>query len=178
MATHAVLVVDADGVIRQWDAGAEQLLGHPAADAVGQTLDLIVPAQLQAAHWAGFRRAMAAPKVKDLAADIPVRCADGEIRTFAGRLLALSDGLGVALGAMAIFTDAGSTGVRPFGQRNGRAQYVFDTSGAAPSLATSCVTTTLPCATSFTCKPQVPAEQRPGLFRRRRGPARTLHSSG
>ncbi len=58
---------------------------------------------------------MAAPALKDLAADLPVWCADGEIRHFAGRLLVLIDGLGRSAGAVAIFTDAGSTNVRPFG---------------------------------------------------------------
>jgi hypothetical protein len=44
-----------------------------------------------------------------------VVCADGQVRPFAGRLLVLSDALGVAVGAMAIYTDDGLTGVRPFG---------------------------------------------------------------
>jgi hypothetical protein len=65
-------------------------------------------------HWAGFRRAMEAPQVKDLAADIPVLCADGQVREFAGRLLVLSDGLGAALGAMGIFAANGTTGIKPF----------------------------------------------------------------
>ena len=39
----------------------------------------------------------------------------GELRVFAGRLLSLSDGLGVAIGALAIYSRTGSTGLRPFG---------------------------------------------------------------
>jgi hypothetical protein len=58
---------------------------------------------------------MAAPKVRDMLADLPVRCADGEVRAFAGRLLVLSDGLGVALGAVAVYSPSGTTGMRPFG---------------------------------------------------------------
>ena len=34
------------------------------------------------------------PKTKDLAADLPVMCADGEVRRYTARLLVLSDGLG------------------------------------------------------------------------------------
>lgn len=115
MPTHAIVVVDTQGVIRHWNAGAETLFGYPSSDAIGQDLNLLVPPSLQEAHWAGFHRAMKTPKVKDLAADLPVQCADGHVATFAGRLLVLSDGLGTALGAMAIFTDTGTTGVRPFG---------------------------------------------------------------
>jgi PAS domain S-box-containing protein len=110
---HAIVV--ADGTITQWSPGAQTLFGYSAAAAVGQSLDLIVPAALRARHWAGFRRAMQAPAVKDLAADIPVLCADGQVRDFAGRLLVLCDGLGVALGAMGIFAADGTTGFRPFG---------------------------------------------------------------
>jgi len=57
---------------------------------------------------------MRQPEIKDMAADLPVLCADGTVREFAGRLLTLSDGLGVAIGAMAIYTDSGTTGSHPF----------------------------------------------------------------
>lgn len=115
MSDRAVIETDTDGVIRRWNAGAEVLIGYPAGDVLGHPIDVIVPEQLRAAHWAGFHRAMREPVVKDLAADLPVLCADGQVRRFAGRLLVLSDGLGTALGALAIFTGDGSTGNLPFG---------------------------------------------------------------
>ena len=115
MEGHAIIVADTAGRIGQWNDGAEVLFGYSASEAIGRSLDLIVPAELQEAHWRGFRRAMADPHVKDLAADLPVRCADGVVRHYAGRLLTLSDGLGAALGAMAIYSSTGTTGVRPFG---------------------------------------------------------------
>lgn len=114
MVKHAVIETDIKGVIRRWDAGAEAMFGYPAEVALGRPVDLIIPEQYREAHWAGFHRAMAAPKVKDLAADLPVRCADGQLRTFAGRLLVLSDGLATAIGAIAVFVDEGSTGNHPF----------------------------------------------------------------
>jgi PAS domain S-box-containing protein len=115
MTDHAIVVADADGTITWWSPGAEVLFGDSAAAALGKSLDLIVPDALRARHWAGFHRAMDAPQVKDLAADMPVLCADGQVKEFAGRLLVLSDGLGVALGAMGIFAADGATGIRPFG---------------------------------------------------------------
>ncbi len=114
MDTHAVVIVDTDGVITCWNEGAAQLFGHAQSAAVGQPVDLIVPERLRNAHWAGFHRAMAAPEIKDMAADLPVLCSDGTVREFAGRLLALSDGFGTAIGAIAIYRAEGSTGVRPF----------------------------------------------------------------
>ena len=115
MTDHAVVVTDADGTITWWSHGAEELFGHTTAAAVGQSLNIIVPDALRARHWAGFQQAMEAPQVKDLAADIPVLCADGQVKEFAGRLLVLSDGLGAALGAMGIFAADGTTGIKPFG---------------------------------------------------------------
>lgn len=114
MSVHAVIIADTEGVITSWNEGATTLFGHSASTVIGQRVDLIIPEPLREAHWAGFHRAMAAPEVKDMAADLPVLCADGAIREFAGRLLALSDGLGRAIGAIAIYTAEGSTGIRPF----------------------------------------------------------------
>ena len=54
----AIVAADPDGRITHGDHDAEVLFGHRAADAVGQPVDLIVPAEHRAAHWAGFRRAM------------------------------------------------------------------------------------------------------------------------
>ncbi|MDT3670110.1 MAG: PAS domain S-box protein [Aromatoleum sp.] len=54
----ALIYADREGVIREWNAGAEALFGYPKAEAVGRSLDLIIPERLRAAHWAGFDRAM------------------------------------------------------------------------------------------------------------------------
>ena len=115
MTRTAVIMTDTNGCISHWTTEAEVLFGYAALDAVGQTLDLIVPIEHQEAHWIGFRRAMAQPKIKDLTSDLPLCCADGTIRHFAGRLLVLMDPLGTAIGAVAVFTDKGEVGFRPFG---------------------------------------------------------------
>jgi PAS domain S-box-containing protein len=57
-APDAVIFADGAGVIRLWSPGAEALFGYSAAEAVGHTLDLIVPEPLRAAHWAGFHCAV------------------------------------------------------------------------------------------------------------------------
>ena len=113
--THAIIITNRAGTIVAWDGGAEELLGYRAPQAIGQRVDLVIPEHLREAHWTGFYRAMRSPTMHDRAADLPLLCGDGEIRVFAGRLLVLIDALGEALGAMAIFTDAGTTGRRPFG---------------------------------------------------------------
>ncbi len=60
----AVLVADREGIIRFWNRGAEQMLGHSAAEAVGQSLDLIIPENLRGRHWEGYRQVMATGETK------------------------------------------------------------------------------------------------------------------
>jgi PAS domain S-box-containing protein len=55
----AVIYADREGIIRAWNAAAEALFGHPARDALGRSLDLIIPERLRPPHWAGFDRAVA-----------------------------------------------------------------------------------------------------------------------
>ena len=51
----AVIAADRSGVIRLWNPGAERIFGHTAAEAVGDSLDLIVPERLRERHWQGWR---------------------------------------------------------------------------------------------------------------------------
>jgi PAS domain S-box-containing protein len=63
-APDAILVADHEGVIRVWNKGAEQIFGHSAAEAVGQSLDLIIPENIRGRHWDGYRRVMATGETK------------------------------------------------------------------------------------------------------------------
>ena len=54
----ALIVADADGLIRFWNGGAERIFGFASAEAIGRSLDLITPENLRARHWSGFRRTM------------------------------------------------------------------------------------------------------------------------
>jgi PAS domain S-box-containing protein len=56
--SDAIVASDRDGIIRHWNKGAERIFGHSAAEAVGQSLDLIIPEQLRARHWAGYHHVM------------------------------------------------------------------------------------------------------------------------
>lgn len=63
-APDAILLSDKEGVIRFWNRGAEALFGHTATEAVGQSLDLIIPENLRARHWEGYGRVMASGETK------------------------------------------------------------------------------------------------------------------
>jgi len=58
-AGDAVIVADAAGAIRYWSPGAEAMFGHTSADALGQSLDIIIPEGLRERHWEGFNHTMA-----------------------------------------------------------------------------------------------------------------------
>ena len=55
----AVIICDCDGVIRSWNAAAERLFGFTPAEALGSSLDLIIPERLRGRHWLGYERTMA-----------------------------------------------------------------------------------------------------------------------
>jgi PAS domain S-box-containing protein len=59
-APDALIFADRDGVIRMWNARAQALFGYAAEEAIGRSLDLIIPEHLRAAHWEGYHRAIAA----------------------------------------------------------------------------------------------------------------------
>jgi PAS domain S-box-containing protein len=54
----AVLVSDRAGVVRFWNRAAERTFGFSAAEAVGVSMDLIVPERLRGRHWDGWNRVM------------------------------------------------------------------------------------------------------------------------
>jgi len=54
----AVIYADDAGTIRRWNRAAADLFGYSPAEALGQSLDLIIPEHLRSAHWRGFEAAM------------------------------------------------------------------------------------------------------------------------
>ena len=105
MPDPALVFADKEGVIRMWSPGAQRLFGHDAADAIGQTLDLVVPADYRDRHWAGFRAAINASEGRTdrASANVPALCR-GEIVRLSVRLLVIHDGRDQVAGAMAVFT--------------------------------------------------------------------------
>ena len=105
MDDQAIVLADAAGVIRYWSGGAESLFGFSAAEAVGQTLDLIVPPEYREAHWGGFRRAFqsGAAAVEGQTTPFPARHAGGEILPRPGRLTLVRRPHGDVVAALVVF---------------------------------------------------------------------------
>ena len=56
---EAIIFADRDGIIRLWNIGAEAIFGYTASEALGQTLELIIPERLRDRHREGYRRVIA-----------------------------------------------------------------------------------------------------------------------
>ena len=101
----AVVIANSTGVIRFWSVGAEKAFGYSAAEAVGETLDLIVPAEYREAHWKGFRRAVAsgAAQLEGQLNPFPVRRAGGVVAAVPGKLTLVRRAQGQVIAAMVVF---------------------------------------------------------------------------
>jgi PAS domain S-box-containing protein len=55
----AIVYADAAGVIRFWNDAASRIFGFAPGEAIGRSLDLIIPERLRQRHWEGYRRVMA-----------------------------------------------------------------------------------------------------------------------
>lgn len=56
--SEAIIYADADGRIRFWNRGAVRVFGFTAQEALGQSLDIIVPSGLRERHWLGYHATM------------------------------------------------------------------------------------------------------------------------
>jgi PAS domain S-box-containing protein len=54
----AVVVTDAGGAITLWNPAAERIFGYRESEALGRSLDLIIPERLRGRHWEGFHKTM------------------------------------------------------------------------------------------------------------------------
>lgn len=55
----AVIYSNRQGIIERWNKAATALFGYEFVEANGQSLNLIIPESLRAAHWRGFHAAVA-----------------------------------------------------------------------------------------------------------------------
>lgn len=54
----AILICDRSGIVRYWNAAAERVFGFSAADALGASMNLIIPERLRARHWQAWDATM------------------------------------------------------------------------------------------------------------------------
>lgn len=107
-APDAVIVADPAGTIVFWNAGAEQMLGFAAAEAIGQSLDLIIPERHRPRHWEGYARVMQTGETKygREMLSVPGVHRDGSRLSLEFTVTLLKDEDGVVTGIGAIMRDA------------------------------------------------------------------------
>jgi PAS domain S-box-containing protein len=60
----ALIYADRSGTITRWNRASTTLFGFTADEALGQSLDLIIPEHLREAHWKGFDAALESGTMK------------------------------------------------------------------------------------------------------------------
>ena len=106
-APDAILYADRDGIIRLWNRAAEGIFGYAEAEAVGQSLDLIIPERQREAHWKGYGRVMlnGVKKYGTETLSVPAVTKDGERISIEFTINLLRDGDGKVLGPVAVVRD-------------------------------------------------------------------------
>ena len=106
-AADAILFVDRGGAIRLWNAGAQAMFGWTAAEAIGQSLDLIIPERLRARHWENWDRVMDTGQTRyarEVLA-VPAVTKDGKSISIEFTIQLVRDDAGTILGPVAIIRD-------------------------------------------------------------------------
>ena len=55
-AGDAIMVCNAEGAITLWNRAAERIFGFTEAEALGQSLDMIIPQRQRQRHWDGYHK--------------------------------------------------------------------------------------------------------------------------
>jgi PAS domain S-box-containing protein len=75
----AIIFADGKGIVRIWNEAAERIFGFAAGEAIGNSLDIIIPDRFREAHWRGFDLALVNGRTKHGGRALPTRAlrADG-----------------------------------------------------------------------------------------------------
>ena len=107
LAPDAIMFADRDGIIRLWNHGAERIFGCSSDQAIGQSLDLIIPEKLRERHWEGYNKTMATGETRygtEMLA-VPAMHQNGSRMSTEFSIVMLRDDDGKPLGVAAIMRD-------------------------------------------------------------------------
>jgi PAS domain S-box-containing protein len=106
--SDAIIAADNEGVVRFWNPGAERIFGYSGQEAVGASLDIIIPERLRQRHWEGYRRVMNGGESRYGHGDIlavPSIRKDGASISVEFTIVPLHDHAGALIGLAAILRD-------------------------------------------------------------------------
>lgn len=103
----AVVIADPEGAITVWNPGAERIFGYTAAEALGQTLDLITPDRHRRRHWDGYAKTMRTGITRYGAQTlkVPAICKDGRQLSIAFTVGMVRDAADQVTGIVAVIRD-------------------------------------------------------------------------
>jgi PAS domain S-box-containing protein len=107
--SDAIVYADADGVIRVWNRGATRIFGFAEAEALGRSLDLIIPENLRERHWQGYRATMRTGQSRygdGQILSVPAVRKDGTRVSVEFTIVPFTDKTGQMIGIAAIMRDA------------------------------------------------------------------------
>ena len=106
-APDAILYADREGIIRLWNRGAALVFGFTAEEAIGQSLDLIIPERLRGRHWEGYFKVMETGESRygTELLTVPALHRDGRQLSCAFSIVMLKDDQGKPLGVASIMRD-------------------------------------------------------------------------
>jgi PAS domain S-box-containing protein len=105
---EAIVACDPNGIITLWNGGAERIFGYPAAEALGRSLDLIIPEKQRSRHWAGYDKTMGTGETKygDTLLKVPAAHRDGRRLSIEFSVALLRDAQGKVAGIAAVIRDS------------------------------------------------------------------------
>ena len=105
--SEAVIFADRQGVVRLWNRGAATMFGYSADEALGQSLDLIIPERFRARHWDGYRQVMGTGVTSygERLLAVPAMRKDGQRISIEFSIALLKDERGEVAGAVAVVRD-------------------------------------------------------------------------
>ncbi|GAC1330958.1 MAG: PAS domain S-box protein [Beijerinckiaceae bacterium] len=107
-AADAIIASDREGTITFWNPGAERIFGFSAAEAIGCSLDLIIPDRLRARHWQGYAEVMRTGESRyghgDLLS-VPALRKEGARLSVEFTIVPLKDEVGAMAGMVAVMRD-------------------------------------------------------------------------
>jgi len=104
----AIIAADKAGVIIFWNPGAERIFGLARAEAIGRSLDIIIPVRLRKRHWDGYRQVMESGESRYGDGDVlavPGTAKDGRQLSLEFTIVPLRDGSRELIGLAAIMRD-------------------------------------------------------------------------
>lgn len=103
----ALIFGDHEGIVRLWNAGAESMFGWSADEALGKSIDMIIPEKHRARHWEGYFHVMETGLTKygQSVLAVPALTKDGRRISIEFTVALLKDADGRVLGAAASIQD-------------------------------------------------------------------------